>query len=303
MTSDPFAARIRQRRLARGLSFRKLAALAGLASPAFVFHIENGTKLPSEATAARLAAALGDDEDLFRAWARCRGRGDLETVLEAAAVLRGSGGGSPSAADSAARIHVADVDQAPGLAAAREIAPPTSQDVPFAWGNAPSGSESARDRARLRVPVLDSGLDPGNDLHPRCAVLGHLRIDVSDLPDPTTWVRPIAYRIAERDHRRVPELEAGGIALVTRAITPPRPAEVCAVRNRGAVMLTRVLWNGRALVLLPAPDQHDFEVLATPVRETLRELLVGVVVRVLPATRAAASAVRGDSAASGAGPR
>src|SRR4051794_35341602 len=56
---DPIALLIRSRRLGREWSLARLAAEARLRSPAYVFHIENGSKAPSVAVARRLAMALG----------------------------------------------------------------------------------------------------------------------------------------------------------------------------------------------------------------------------------------------------
>jgi transcriptional regulator with XRE-family HTH domain len=86
---DPIAARIRSRRLERGLSVRELASRAGLKAGSFVLHIENSERLPSPDVAGRLAEALGDDPSLYRAWATARRRGDVTTTLAAAMELAG----------------------------------------------------------------------------------------------------------------------------------------------------------------------------------------------------------------------
>ncbi len=79
---------IRSRRLQREWSLAKLAHASGLRSPAYVFHIENGNKTPSEAVARRIASALGLDSRLLAAWARARGRADLGSALEASDTVR-----------------------------------------------------------------------------------------------------------------------------------------------------------------------------------------------------------------------
>src|SRR5436190_18828257 len=80
-TPDWVAERIRVRRLALGLTLGQLSERAGLRSPSFVFHLERGDKAPSQATAVALARALGDDVDLYRAWAKALNRADLATAL------------------------------------------------------------------------------------------------------------------------------------------------------------------------------------------------------------------------------
>src|SRR5437870_2577507 len=85
--SDPILARIRFQRRRMGLSFHRVAIRAGIKSPAYVFHIENGDRVPSGDVAARLAGALGLDERLLTAWARALQRGDLMSVLGAAEIL------------------------------------------------------------------------------------------------------------------------------------------------------------------------------------------------------------------------
>src|SRR5262245_10614453 len=86
-TNDPVCRLIRRQRLARGWSLAKLANASGLASPAYVLYLESGTKVPSEEVATRIAGALGEDPELFAAWARTRSRGDLATILDGARTL------------------------------------------------------------------------------------------------------------------------------------------------------------------------------------------------------------------------
>jgi transcriptional regulator with XRE-family HTH domain len=59
---DPIQTRLRLRRRLLGLTLRSLADTAGIGSPAFVLSVENGTKVPSDIVARRLARALGEDE-------------------------------------------------------------------------------------------------------------------------------------------------------------------------------------------------------------------------------------------------
>jgi transcriptional regulator with XRE-family HTH domain len=61
--------RIRNRRQQLGLRGRDLAERVGI-SPSYVSLIEKGAKVPDEAVALRIAAVLGDDEGLYRGWAR-----------------------------------------------------------------------------------------------------------------------------------------------------------------------------------------------------------------------------------------
>src|SRR5438093_11001002 len=85
---DRIAEMIRTRRTQLDWSLAKLAVAAGLRSPSYVFHIENGSKAPSLAVARRLAAALGLDPELLAAWARTRHRSDLGSALDASETVR-----------------------------------------------------------------------------------------------------------------------------------------------------------------------------------------------------------------------
>jgi len=70
-----------------GLSLSALAGRAGVRAPSHIHHIEKGEKVPSEKIAAGIARALGDDEELYRAWARVRQRGDYLVAREAVQVI------------------------------------------------------------------------------------------------------------------------------------------------------------------------------------------------------------------------
>lgn len=83
---DPLAALIRKLRARRGLSLQALGRLVEASAP-HLYHIETGRKLPSEELAARIARALDQDPDVFRAWVRATGRSDWRTTHHATILL------------------------------------------------------------------------------------------------------------------------------------------------------------------------------------------------------------------------
>src|SRR6266496_1536131 len=85
--ADPIGQRIRERRASMRLSLQELARRVET-SPSHIFHIENGEKVPNEDLAGRIALALGEDEDVFRAWARARQRSDFYTAAASADMVR-----------------------------------------------------------------------------------------------------------------------------------------------------------------------------------------------------------------------
>ncbi len=253
---DPLGERLRSLRLARRLSYQQLALRAGIASRAFVFHVENGTKRPSEQVAVRLARALGEDEQLFAAWARLRSGGDLGTML------------------AAARRVLVDPEVA-AFAAGR-------------WAPASAARAEVSGTPRLRIPLLSAGDDPGDDRHPACEVLDVLRLGEGALGEPEVLVRPFAYVLTAPLLARVPDLgRAGHLAVLTRARAPLDVHRVFAVRHGGGIELARVLWNGRELLMLPAPERSDFVVLEAEGEAGLQSLIAGSVARVLDASRLA----------------
>jgi transcriptional regulator with XRE-family HTH domain len=260
LVSDPVAERIRRLRLRAGLSLRDLAfrATARLrpggrrgargrsVSAPYLSLIENGRKVPDAGIAVAIGTVLGDDPALYAAWIAARKRADLATAHAAVATL--------------ARLLV--------------DAPP-----PAVRGPGGPGSVS---HARIRVPVIAAGLDPGEGVRPGCEVLGWRRLDVGALADHhrPQLDRPFAYRLGADSLGRVPGwMMAGDCALVLRGCLPPA-REVFAVRSPGRVELARALWNGSQLVLLPAEGESDFVVLDAPSVAELRARVLGAAVAV-----------------------
>jgi transcriptional regulator with XRE-family HTH domain len=239
--TDPIGRRIRSSRIARGLSLQKLARQVGVA-PSHLFHVEHGAKVPSEALASRLARALGDDEQAFTAWARLRRRATLGEALAAAPVIE---------------RYLARPDA--------RVDPPVERPGPRP--------------ARLLVPLLSAGADPGRAALPQGSI-GALRLAAADLPESVVLDRPFAYPARGDALARVPDLEADEAAIVlTRRALPLTPGAVVAVQLAAGIVLARALWNGRELLLLPAPGDSDFLVLPAADAQALARLIVGRVVR------------------------
>ena len=272
-TPDPLAERIRELRRARRLTLAELAKAAtrlltvkpasgsrtrrsASVSASYVSLIENGYKVPDEPIAVALAEALGDDPRLYRAWVHTRKRADLETAIAAAEILR----------------TVVDV-RGPGTG---------RRPTPAALERK-AGAPTEASSARLRVPVIPEGLDPGEGVRPSCDVIEWRRLDPARLPAAyrDRLVRPFAWRPTPDGARRVrPILTLGTHALVLRDLGRRSAHDVYAVRHGGRVVLSRVLWNGRLLLLLPAEGESDFVILEAGDESRLRSLILGVAIMV-----------------------
>ena len=278
-TDHPVGARLRLRREQLGLTVRETALRVGLqrSSASYLSQLESGAKTPHPDLARRLAEALDDDPRIYLAWSATGKRSDplatARAVRTLAELLRHPGydlsPAGPQAGVSELPATVAPLRPAPATAAAR---------VP-ALGPGPAGGEVPS--ARLLVPELEEGADPGDAAHSPRPVAVH-RIAPGTLGTLEPLLRPFAYRLSEPGARRVRDLLApGDVALLTRRVWPPEAGAAHAVRLSGHVVLTRVLWNDRQLLLLPGPGGRDFIVLDAPDRTTVERLLAGRVTATL----------------------
>ena len=275
------------------MTVRGLAGRVGLSpsSASYLSQLESGTKTPHPHLARRLAAALGDDPRIYLAWSATGKRSSpLQTARAVRALadllhhpaydLSPSPPGDPQEA-----AHEFDGALAP------LVGPPSSGSAgPGVPALDPAPPEGVVPSARLLVPELEEGADPGDGARAPRALAMH-RIVPASLGAVEPLLRPFAYRLSADGARRVSDvLTQGDVAVLTRRVWPPETGAPCAVRLAGHLVLARVLWNGRQLLLLPGPGQRDFIVLDAPDRTTLERLLAGRVVAVLrPADGGAAA--------------
>lgn len=267
---DPIAKRIRDRRLERKLSFSGLGRQVGVAG-SHIFHVENGEKLPSEGLAVRLARALDDDVELYRAWVRAVGKSSFHATLEAAAALQ-------------ERLRVVGAGRAGGqgvVGGAGEIVAVSARSAPAAESPELATSDApARGPARVLVTVIAGDEDPGPGPRPR-GVTDTLRLDPGALGALEALEHPFAMPLAAPIVRRVADaLPERGWAILTRRVLPLVPHAIHAVHIAGRLTLARVLWNGTQLLVLPAAGDRDFTVLEAPDEPALARLLAGRVVAV-----------------------
>ena len=288
---DPLARRLRDLRLWRGMTLKQLAVRATLAlgsaapfspdarrsssvSVSYLSLIENGHKVPDEPIAVALAEALGEDARLLRAWVRARKRSDLDQAISAAETLR----------------HlVARPDERGGgesLGEARRLPGLEPAATPTAIVLGATASSTAASGVRLRLPVIPEGADPGGGIRPECEILEWRRLDAELLPADyrRRLDRPFAMRPGSSGARRVRAFRPGDYVVVLRDFLPLTRDDAYAVRQGGRVVLSRVIWNGRSLLLLPADAESDFELVEARDESRLRELILGVaiVVRFAP---------------------
>ena len=233
LADDPVARRIRALRLEKGWSLKRLSeATQGLA-PSFLFNIENGTKVASVDVALRIAHALDDaeHEDTYRAWALVKSRGrngrmDHEAMAKAWETLR-----------NPFRTGAAVAESAPD----------------------PVDAGPTRDLGRLRVPVLASAVDPGDEVRPPSEyVINTLSLDpllyghdAEQARDRFVKLRrPFAFPLGP-EHAARAGLPVGYLAIVTREpLTEPRPTEAYVLRHDGRLEVAT------GMALMAAHDKH-----------------------------------------------
>ena len=216
---DPIAKLIHSQRMLREWSLARLASAAKLRSPAYVFHIENGTKTPSPGVARRLAVALGLDPELLAAWSVSRGRAGLASALDAAERVR-------------AWLDESGAGSLPGLHEHRGGTQPRSDSV--------------------QVPIIPEGADPlAGDLED--LAIESIRIDRALLPPLEAGARLVGFRLSAHGARRVPEsLRTGDCVIVLLSGEAAGPDTPCAVRVGARVEIMR--WRaGTGDTHLPLP--------------------------------------------------
>ena len=271
-SSLPLPERIRRRRLSLNLAGQELAERAGV-SPAYISLIEKGVKIPSQDVAEAIAKALGDEPELYRAWAQSGRTGDMETAWAQLHNAR------RYYRDASLRRTLASGADLPEEARQREhFAVPDNRfeaEEDRSWSPA---ARRPRDTDLLEIPVLEDGDDPGpGPIHPD-VVVDVLRLDPRVLGRAVP-LRPYAFRLSEDAIERVRDLFRPGDWVVLDS----RPGEltadrVHAVRFDRRVILSRVLAKRDSLLLLPTEDRSDVQVLDLSPEEPLSRFIVGCVV-------------------------
>ena len=277
--TPPIPQRIRSRRRDRGLRAFELAGKAGI-SPSYVSLIEKGAKVPDEDVAARLAQVLEDDEELYRAWAREARHGPTDPRTVGRLRLMAS--------DPALRRRVARGDDLDDLSDLEEGVPPAAAalvaefDGVFLASREASREESAVPEPGaveypelLEVPILFEGADPGEDSPHPSSVQDRLQLD-QKLFASGAERNLFAYVISRESGEHVRGLASPGDFVVfrrrARRISPQR---IHAVRVKGRVVLSRVLFKGSALLLLPPEQEGDFDVLEVGDEAGARRAIAG----------------------------
>jgi transcriptional regulator with XRE-family HTH domain len=291
---DAIAKRIQIRRKELGWSLAELARAADLKAPSYVLHIERGDKAPSEEVAERLARALGEDVDSFRAWARLRsGAGTLDDALQSARVAARAltsiesdprhtvvRGRLPLRAPAASMTPPADFSAAPvpGFAGMAEEGTPF-QAAPVSTQYRQQSQAHLRPFGSPVIPLLEAGTDP--DAVPPG---GATTLTVAVAQDQALTARlaaldaPFAYELSVRSARRAPYLlPAGFYAILTRRFLPLEAHEAYAVRVSGSIELGFVHWDGHRLVLLPHMNPDDLVAFPARSERDLNALIVGKV--------------------------
>lgn len=272
----PLHTRMRKRRAQLGLTGTEVAQRAGI-STSYVSLIENGAKVPEEEVAAGLARALGDDEALYRAWARAARIGvhDLALLNQLEAITRSpayvnlveSGQELPRLGSRAAEGPGAATDLARRL---REVA---SKLTPSPSAEAAS-AEAVSASAVVGVPVLAEGKDPAERAGARPRVRDRLLLDRRLLGghEPRQL---FACEVTPAATKHLRGLAAPGDRVVFRrggAVTPDR---ICAIRTGQGLVLARVLVQDRSLLLLPGEGETEFESVGLAEGRELPDVIVG----------------------------
>lgn len=272
----PIHERIRELREERQLPAYRLAEMAGI-SPSYLSLIESGEKVPSEEVAVAIATALGDDPDLYRGWSHAGGREGLVQLLDSlTSYVHYTSGPERDQAVALAKQAVdpgsmRDVDIERFLGSARamqEVHDGATASIE------PSVFEDAVLPTSIAVPLFEEGADPVDDPAP----VEILRLDRQLFPVGGAE-RPFAYRPGPGALSRTGKLiKPGELVVLSSRTGNLDPQSVHAVRFEGRVVLSRVLFKGNALLLLPPEGSSEFDIIEIDSRAELDFKIAGTVV-------------------------
>lgn len=254
-------ARIRMKRTQLGLTGAELAQRADI-SPSYVSLIEKGAKVPDEDVAARIARALRDDEDLYRAWARASRLGlhrltllnRMETISRSPSYLGMVERGDTLPDD----LEEAQLGERRAEPIAFALPAPSQREVVELRDEPGPAFIEAAPPEILRIPVLAEGADPGKIAPSPLAIRDRLIVDSRLLVDHDPE-RLFAYDVTPGAMKHLRGVASPGDRIVFRRGGRVAPDRVCAVRTPEGVVLARVLFKGRSLLLLPGEGERDFE--------------------------------------------
>ena len=273
--------RIRRRRAQLGLTGGELAQRAGI-STSYVSLIERGAKVPEEEVAAGLARALGDDEALYRGWARAARLGvhDLALLNELELIARTPA--YASLVESGQELPRLDppptVPKAPASALEGDVEAELGarlREVASRIAPSPSPDRAAAS-AVVAVPVLAEGEDPSSPSSGADRLLLDRR-----LLGPHDPRQLFAREVTAGGAKRLRGVAAAGDRIVFLRGGEVAPDRICAVRTRVGLVLSRVLVKDGLLLLLPGEGESDFDSIAVPDAGALSRAVAGTHVLVL----------------------
>ena len=110
----------------------------------------------------------------------------------------------------------------------------------------------------LRIPVLAEGSDPGKTAPSPLAIRDRLLVDRRLVADHAPE-RLFAYDVSLPAMKHLRGVASPGDRIVFRRGGRVAPDRICAVRTPEGIVLARVLFKERSLLLLPGEGERDFE--------------------------------------------
>lgn len=261
----------------------QLAKMAGI-SPSYLSLIENGQKLPSQEVAERLARALSDDPDLYRAWVETADDKDLDARAQRLEKMQRFRSDPEPRLHRRGRSRVGQVGEDARRYVYEDM--PNLLAYPAPDPTTPVPSVSSRisrllgfgDKPKtVNVPLLPEGADPAKTSLDPARHEETIAVDAKLLPDDPRGL--FAYLVSARGVERVKNVVLPGDVLVLAANPEGVDASaVYAVRLRGRIVLSRLVYSEPMLLLMGADHYQDPIQLEVGNEDGLFPALAGVVV-------------------------
>ncbi len=126
----------------------------------------------------------------------------------------------------------------------------------------------------LRIPVLADGADPGRAAPSPLAIRDRLLVDRRLVADHAPE-RLFAYDVSLPAMKHLRGVASPGDRIVFRRGGRVAPDRICAIRTPKGIILARVLFKGRSLLLLPGEGERDFESVEVDGLEALPGIVAG----------------------------